>query len=157
MNDKITAVYVIDEKLKNLANLSVASLLHFNKNAKVYALTCRKNVKIEGAQTVLIDVDFKFRRRGKNDRISDAAYLKLWIPEILSEDKILYLDADTVVQKPILDLWNIDINFLGATESHNAELQKCAELGIKKYALSGMMLMNLKSLRAVDFKNACLS
>ena len=84
-----------------------------------------------------------------------ANYYRLFIPEIVKEDRALYLDADIVVNRKIDDLYNADISntFLAAVDNmdiynhHELEMESSA-----KYFNSGVMLINLECWRANNVK-----
>ena len=92
----------------------------------------------------------------KNSRVSVGAFYKLVIPQLISPEieKIIYLDADILVNMDIQELWQIDLKDhpLGVvTESLNGikGFSICRDGIIKTedYFNSGVMLMNLKMLR----------
>lgn len=81
---------------------------------------------------------------------------RCWLPKILKEDKILYLDIDTLVLDNLDDLWNIDIsNYAIAAwpEDRDNELimDWCMpprkKMKYSKYINSGVVLFNLKFIR----------
>lgn len=98
---------------------------------------------------------------GKFSNISLATYYRLAIPQIIENiDKVLYLDSDIIVNKDIKKLWNIDISdsYLAAIED-NPSIAKNAIQRLKysaqySYFNAGVMLLNLKNLRLIDFTNA---
>ncbi len=157
MNETLNAVYVLDKKLLNLAKLSIASLRFFHPEANIYVLSTAPIDSIENVKNIVIDPQKKFRRRGKKDRISDAAYLKLYIPEFVPERKVLFIDADTVVQAPLDELWAQKCEYICAVELAWGWRERCKELNISKYAISGMMLMNCENLLKDNFRQKCLA
>ncbi len=108
----------------------------------------------------------------KIDRITDcihcrdyytpAIYYRLMIPEMFPQyDKVLYMDCDTVLLADVAELYDIDIgeNYIGAVADQAVaavpefvEYTKSA-LGIlaEKYFNSGVIVMNLKKFRELDF------
>lgn len=101
---------------------------------------------------------------------SIANYYRLFLCDVLkNEDKIIYLDSDIIVQDDIFKLWATDMqNYaIAAALDKNAagiaitpdevNLKRlCARLNIKKpknYFNSGVMIMNLKKLRDMNFLN----
>ena len=94
-----------------------------------------------------------------NPNISYAAYLRLFIPNLLSQniDKVLYLDCDIVVIGSLFELWNKDIcqYCLAALDDYgNAQKSGAERLGLEsgfKYFNSGVMLINLQKLREMNF------
>ena len=132
----------------------MASVMRYNKDVKFVVMT-DKQMNIPGAELYYIKPDrslFKFR---EVDRMRDGVYYKFYLPQ-LPYDKILYIDCDVLCQRPLKDLWDEPCDFICATESHQYGRVQAAELGLQKYALTGMMLMNLKALREVNFTQKCL-
>lgn len=154
MKDKIIIAYVCDKHYIDFLKISMESIKNYNKNVE-FVILSRDFFTIDDAQVYTFipeDIRFKFR---KNDRMHEGVYYKFWLP-ILPYDKILYIDCDVICQKPLDDLWNIKCPFICATESHSYGKIQANELGLDKYALSGMMLMNLKELRKQNFTKRCL-
>jgi lipopolysaccharide biosynthesis glycosyltransferase len=88
---------------------------------------------------------------------NSVIYFRLLLPEILpvSLHKVLYLDCDLIVRKPIDALWNIDLNdhLLAAVEDNVISKQK-EQLGLPqsfKYFNSGVLLINLDKWRRQSF------
>ena len=88
-------------------------------------------------------------------------YFRLFAPKYLPDDidRILYLDADTLVINKLDDLYNMDFegNYFIATTHVNKILHKLNEirLGIDKdepYINTGVLLMNIKELKKLDFE-----
>lgn len=146
--------YVADEHYLPYLKRSMESVRKYNKNAKFVVLTS-KVFQLPGSEvyTITPDTDkFKYR---KKDRMHEGVYYKFYLPK-LPFDKVLYIDADVLCQRPLNDLWNEKCDFICATESHIYGKTQATQLGLKKYALTGMMLMNLKALRKADFTQKCL-
>ena len=147
---KITVAYCIDEKYKPLAEVSIKTLRKHNKNIKVVVVS-ESPIPVLGADEYYIfNLGGQHRNRGHGDRITNASYLKLCLPN-LPYDKIIYLDADTIIQKSLDEIWRKRIKYIGVTESHKYGNIQAKELGLKKYALAGFMVMNLKNLRGINF------
>ena len=143
-------VYCLDSSYVLFAEVSIQTLKKYNPTVKV-VIVSEKPLKVKGADEYYVfDLGGQHRNRGVGDRISNAAYLKLMLPK-LPYDKIIYLDGDTLIQKPIDEIWNMDIEYIGVTQSHKYGDKQAKELGIERYALSGFMVMNLKNLRKINF------
>ncbi len=96
------------------------------------------------------------------DYYTPAIYYRLMIPEMFPKyEKVLYMDCDTVLLEDVAKLYNIDIgdNYIGAVADQAVaavpqfvEYTKNA-LGIlaEKYFNSGVIVMNLKKFREIDF------
>ena len=130
------------------------SVKRYNKDVKFVVLS-KNELNIRGAETYTVVPHshlFKFK---EHDRMQEGVYYKFYLP-LLPYKKILYMDCDTICQRPLNELWDMPCKFINATESHNYGKVQAMELGLKKYAISGMMLMNLDELRKADFTNKCL-
>lgn len=148
--------YVCDEKYLPFLRISMASIKRYNKDVKFVVLT-KERFYVEGAKVITFTPDtglFKFR--GANDRMGDGVYYKFYLP-LLPYDKVLYIDCDVVCQRPLNELWETECPFICATESHAYGLLQARELGLKRYALTGMMLLNLKEMRRANFTKRCLA
>lgn len=98
------------------------------------------------------------------DYFSKTTYYRLLIPDLYPEyDKALYLDSDIIILEDIANLFNINIgnNLVGAVPDgaiqSTKEFQEYVELVVgmshyNKYFNAGILLMNLKELRAIRFK-----
>ena len=78
-------------------------------------------------------------------------------------DKAIYIDSDTCIPGDISELYNIDLKdnlFGGCTDISCQDNEILCEyfrlnagVSIKEYINSGVLLMNMKKLREVDFEN----
>ena len=149
-------VWVVDKKYSGYCKISIESYKQHNPEAKCIVVSEEHLPEDIGYdENVIIKLPKMYRNRGQGDRITNTAYLKLFLTD-LPYDKILYVDADTLCQHPLDDLWNIDIEYIGLTESHSFGKKQAIALGLERYGLSGMMLMNLKNLREIGFTDRCL-
>lgn len=144
-------VYITDKNYIDYVNTSARSLLRYN-DAKIIVVS-PEPIETE-FENLVIPIDREYKHRD-HDRITDAAYLKLYLPQ-LPYDKVLYLDGDTLVLQPLDELWELEPKYIAITESHDFGKVQAQDLGVKKYGLTGMMLMNLKNLREFNFTEKCL-
>ncbi len=100
------------------------------------------------------------------DYYSKATYYRLFIPNLYKQyDKVLYLDSDIVVKGDISELFNIDLgdNLVGAIPDNFVQntplawdyVENHIPLGKgnhSKYFNAGILLMNTKRLREIDFE-----
>ena len=142
-------VYVFDKNYIELYKISSRSLLKHNPEAKITVVSPEPL----GLENNIVITPPELKQR-ENDRITKTTYLKLLLTQ-LPYDKILLIDADTIIQGSLKELWNKDV-YLGMTQSHTAGLEQAKEHGHDKYFLSGVMLMNLKALREDNFTEKCL-
>ena len=166
-------VFNVDNGYVRHMCVTILSILDKNPNEEIvfHIITCNlsKNNReyicslLIGwhASVTFYDVDINILKKfsvGKltgNPNISYAAYLRLFIPDLLQKDidKVLYLDCDIVVINCLNDLWNQYC--LAALEDYgNAQECGVKRMGIEKgfkYFNSGVMLLNLQKLREINF------
>ena len=147
-------VYVADKNYTNYLERSIKSFKKFNPDAEFVVMTeeLLTRVTIPQFKYTLPKV---FKNRGYGDRISNTAYLKLFLTE-LPYDKIIYVDCDTICQAPLKELWDMPCEYINLTESHSYGKKQAKAIGTEKYGLTGMMVMNLKNLRKINFTEKCL-
>ena len=97
------------------------------------------------------------------DYFSNATYYRILIPDMYPQyDKVIYLDADTVVLEDIAILYNTDMEdnlVAGVPEPWFAEYKEFQTYALKVIGVSdykeyinvGVLLMNLKALREMHF------
>lgn len=103
--------------------------------------------------------DFPIGKGTCNERLSSAAYLRLFIPELLPESihKVLYLDSDIVVCGSLKDLWETSIEdycVASVDDCWPFVESEARRLGLpigKRYFNSGVMLLNLDKMREMSF------
>lgn len=80
--------------------------------------------------------------------INESAFYRLFIPEVIKVDKVIYLDIDLIVLTDIKDLWEIPCRYLSACKDPLNDMQ-LTKLGLNKpyYINSGVLLMNTKAIR----------
>lgn len=100
------------------------------------------------------------------DYFSKTTYYRLFIPNLYKEfDKVLYLDSDIVVKGDISELYNTQLgenlvgaipdDFVSSTPIAWGYVENHIPLGKgnhQKYFNAGILLMNCKKLREIDFK-----
>jgi lipopolysaccharide biosynthesis glycosyltransferase len=91
----------------------------------------------------------------EDPQFTGAMWYRIFLPELLpGVERVLYLDADTIVADSLDPLWRTDLgdNYLGAVTNvfQRNHLQRPAELGLagpQVYFNSGVLLMNLELMR----------
>jgi lipopolysaccharide biosynthesis glycosyltransferase len=142
-------------------NIHVLYSGELGENAEKVLSLAEENFRISftdvSAKSALIQSVMRCR-----DYYTSAIYFRLFIPELFPcYDKAIYLDCDIVLRADIAKLYDIPIGdaYVGAVadEVVSAIPEFCLyvkeALGIapKKYFNSGVLTMNLKALRALDF------
>ena len=112
----------------------------------------QKNVKIYQVKATEKNLDYKHLGRFETFK---PAMQKIFISDYLNNiDKVLYLDADTIIQQDLSELYNTDIEDVYISASRDGLMfmfpQHITEIGLNWrnfYFNSGVMLMNLKKIR----------
>ena len=105
------------------------------------------NTKIDIIETTNLYKDF-----GENHiYVSKAALFKFALPNLINEDKVLYLDGDIIVKEDISDFYNTNISnyYAAVIRDLVAEIEGSDNIRIKNnhYFNSGVMLLNLAKMR----------
>ncbi len=93
-----------------------------------------------------------------SSRFSKTVYARLLIPDLISEEKILYLDSDVIVQGDLSKLYNTDVSehtIAGVYDEGGAETSKIPRVLGDLYINSGVLVMNLSLLRKNNFLKKC--
>ena len=110
---------------------------------------------------VLENITDRIENRFKNTFIPEI-YFRLFIPEIFTEyDKGIYIDSDIVVPGDISELYNKELeeNLIGACVDKSVQdipeimnyYENAVGISRNEYVNSGVLLMNLKTLREKGF------
>src|SRR5574344_366442 len=151
------------EYLYNIKILNTNTISKENQN-KIISKYKHDNFEIEFVDITekVKSIDDKLHTR---DYYSKSTYYRLFIPTLYANlDKALYLDSDIVVKGNIANLFNTDIEeyYVGAINDGAIvsvkEFQHYAEkvVGVDNYTHyfnAGILLMNLKKMREIDFEN----
>lgn len=102
------------------------------------------------------DIDMQDNRWYRQYTI--GALFRLLIPEVLTNlHKVIYFDADLLVNRDIRELWNIDISHYSIAAIHDIGFERGitpavpirkGEVEMAKYFNSGVIVMNLDKIRA---------
>ena len=141
----MTVVYCANRKIYPQLPTTINSLLQNNPNIeKIYLLieddsmSYINNPKIEFINCN--NFDFLIRK-GINctKRFPYMATVRCFLAKILKEDKVIYLDIDTIVDGDLSELWSLNLN--------NNYIAAHFENRKINYINSGVLLMNLKLIR----------
>lgn len=145
--NRIEIVYTIDANYLKYFSKSVKSVLKHNPHAHITVIS---NEKLDIPFDVIV---MKLPRKMKlkeKDRLSEATYLRLLLPN-LPYEKVIYLDADVINQASLKELWNMNCDYICLAETSVQWKNIAKSFNHEKYADAGVMLMNLKALRADHF------
>lgn len=99
----------------------------------------------------------------ENVHLKKQTYYRLLMPELINEDKVLYLDSDVFVKKSLKSFYNTDItnHIIAGVEdisygktSGNKEMMYLHN--INNYFNAGILLWNLKKFREENFFEKCI-
>ena len=163
------AIHSLKEKVSKeyLYTIKVLYTNITDENKKEIMKYAKDNIQIEfvNVQEQLERLKDKLLVR---DYYSNATYYRILIPNMYKQyDKAIYLDADIIVLDDVAKLYNVDMGdalLAGAPEpwfEEYEEFQNYAEriIGVpsyKKYINVGVIVMNLKELRNMNFEDVFL-
>lgn len=138
-------VYLIEE------GISYNNQIAFKELAKKY----NRNIII----IPFIDLNNKLEN-AKSYYNSKATYAKLLASTFCKEDKIIYIDSDTIITKSLVNMWRIDIdNYLIAGVQDCLQDYYLDSVGMDvddRYINGGILIFNLKKWREVALEKQFL-
>lgn len=158
-NDENSAAYLaatLASVLENTNRIWNISIIHesFSENnrRKINELMRKYPSKIEYIQVDRKELEKAMIHKGSN--LESKNFLKLYIPEILkTADRAIYLEYDTIVLKPLENLYNMDLDgkSIGVIpEGREIQKEKIDSLKLDKkrvYFNSDIIVMDLERLR----------
>lgn len=161
-------VYASDDGYVGLAAISAVSLLKHNPGARIHLLgyklkaesieIVRSRVERHGGSFSHFDVTpliSKLELLKVSHYTSYAIFARIFIPELIrTDDRVLYLDCDTLVTDRLNDLMRIDLHghaFALALDAVHPTYKKVISIPSNRpYYNSGVMLMDLAAWRSHD-------
>lgn len=124
--------------------------------AKLKVLLEQSNIQVE---LLACDVTYFSLCEGAShegsSHLTSASYLRLFAPDLLTnEDKVIYIDCDTIVLTDLQDLYDIKLNdsrFGGVIDEIGSKTSQVPRVADDTYINSGVLLMDLKGLRNDGF------
>lgn len=125
--DEMYIVYASDDNFSDIMGVSILSLFENNKDENINIYILDSNISKDNKdkiESICVNYSKKLPMwiQAKNindvlginvemDRGSLSQYARLFIGDLLDKDikRVLYLDCDTIIEKSIKDLWNIDL------------------------------------------------
>ncbi len=198
---KIKVIMSTDDNFVPVTAVSIISLLKYAAKDTFYDINIMSNISNENkialqrltkfnAQSSVNIIDicnnkncieiFNLAKESlKNSQISAMTFIRFFLPEIFTEDdKVLYIDVDTLVLKDLTDLYNVDVTdyYAAVVEDYiiksacetnelvpefnvsvNEYLQNCLHIQDGRYFNSGVMVINLKRMRAHNISEKLFS
>lgn len=170
MMKEITTVFITDDNYVVQTAVAATSLKESHRGKKVKTYIVGHNLsdinkqkiselQSEEFEVIFIDPENRNRIKGikgpdeKYVAASKAALYKFDLPNLINEEKVLYLDGDVVVKGDLSELFttNIDNVYAAVVSDLPQVLYQTPvfdEGNGKKYFNTGMMLLNLTKMRA---------
>ncbi len=141
-----------DRRFSEQVVTTLKSVCYHNRNLRFYLLNrdfpgewfACLNAALQRSDCELIDVKIRnddIRKFATYPHISDATYFRYFIPEWITEETVLYLDCDVVVNSSLQTVFEMDLGsrFVVAATDHIAETVH--GMG-RDYFNAGVMLIN---------------
>ena len=107
--------------------------------------------KYSNCKMEIINMGNKYSNYFAMNYKSPAVYYRLELSNIIKKyDKIIYLDADTMVHKDLTEMFNLDMGNYYYMGFPDRDLTFRKFKGTRNFINSGVMLINLKKLREVN-------
>jgi len=180
-SQQIDVVFSVDDAYADYALVTMYSITKSNKTFKkihFHVITndmndsnqsmikaMERNVPNICVDFIFIDIEIFINFPLNIKHISPIVYGKFVIANALKDiDRVLYLDADTIIFHDLLDLWETNLEGKCIAGSHkpyiNTQFPGYKEfIGLKKdstYINAGVMLMNLKRIRELKMTEKLL-
>jgi len=168
LTQQIPVVFCFDANYAPYAAVATFSLARSAQNPlKIYWVVSRdlekasflrdhlKNLGIEVSITVADGNPFAHWKT--KDHVNTAANLRLLIPTVIKEAKVIYLDCDTLVLADLAPLYETDTKDFaigGVIDPDGPKFNKILQNG-REYMNSGVLLMNLDLMREEEFLKKC--
>jgi lipopolysaccharide biosynthesis glycosyltransferase len=158
--------YSVNDNYFDLFEVSLKSLLDFNVINKIYVLNSNLSDKyIQKTKAIcntlceieFIRIDINLFKNIEINYLSAETYYRLLLPKLINDDKVWYIDVDTIVLGSINQPYYQNLDFMVAavpkpsqddleTKKIKLKMSKDAE-----YFNAGVLLLNLLKLRQTNF------
>ena len=157
-NTKRAVVFAGDYAYIRQIETAMKSICRHNSRLKIYVLNkdipqewfsrLRMYIQEMGGDLIdckLIGPQFQMNWSNKLPHINHMTFARYFIPDFVTEDRVLYLDSDLVVTGDLTDLFELDLgeNYLAATRS-------CFSAGVGFNA--GVLLINNKKWKSNNMR-----
>lgn len=150
----MTAVYALNRNLYPWLPLTLNSLFTHNPDCKVYVICEDDEIpQVKDKRVTFLNInsypDFEINPMYKFYVLSKFTFVRLWIAEILEENRVIWLDVDTIITDSLEPLWNIDLGPKVLAGVFDAEPTFSIVPG--PYINAGILLMDLDKWRRYGF------
>ena len=157
-NTKRAVVFAGDYAYIRQIETAMKSLCRHNSHLKIYLLNqdipqewvsqIRIYLQEMGGDLIdckLIGSQYKMNWSNKLPHINHMTFARYFIPDFVTEDKVLYLDSDLIVTGDLTDLFELDLG-----ENYLAAARSCFGAGLGFNA--GVLLINNKKWRSENIR-----
>lgn len=165
----------ISSLIKNASKDYIYDIIVLYTNINEEDLKILKSMETDNVNIIAMSMDERQKELTKGsttnlctDYYSLSIYFRIFIPLMFPEyDRGIYLDSDMVVTGDISELFNFDLqgNPIGAVVDQSVQtvpvfidyINTGLGVDVKKYINSGVLVMDMKQLRELNFCNKFLS
>ena len=166
LNQKVAIAYGLNNQYTYPTIVSMTSILEnsYSHTYYIFYLLVDKSTFKEENKKKLMNLEDKYERcevyileisresikNANTKRYPLAAYYRLPLSDLIPDlNRIIYLDGDTIIYTDLSEMYNLEMGnnvMLGFVDN---SYQKAEEFGIRtyKYIVSGVLLINLKTIR----------
>ena len=148
----MNVVYCVTASYLDKIVPSIRSLRDHNK-ANIFIVTETDEVDIENVKVINISDQIYFPKNSVNynNMFTYIGLLKVCYQSLLPCNKVIHLDADTIVNDSLKDMWDIDLEgkWYAMCQEYNGRYKPFGN----RYYNAGIMLINLKQLRKDDIQD----
>jgi len=166
LNQKVAVAYGLNNQYTYPTIVSMTSILEnsYSHTYYIFYLLVDKATFKEENKKKLMNLEDKYERcevyileisrasikNANTKRYPLAAYYRLLLSDLIPDlNRIIYLDGDTIIYTDLSEMYNLEMGnnvMLGFVDN---SYQKAEEFGIRtyKYIVSGVLLINLKTIR----------
>ncbi len=144
----------IDENYISQSKVVMRSILANTSSDVTFYIIGVDKRHFEGFNVVCLDVPDISVIKARTDykHITTSACFRLFAPFILKDvDKVIYLDCDLIVLDDIAKLWEYEPKYVAGVQDPMYRYQARKNRLKHLYINSGVMVMNLKNLRKIDW------
>lgn len=150
-NTKINVVYCVTSDYLEKIKPSIRSLRAFN-DVNIYVVTETDETDIEDVMLINVANQQYFPKDSVNynNMFTHIGLLKVCYQVLLPIDKVIHLDADTIINGSLKPMWEIDLKdkWYAMTPEYKGRYKPFGD----KYYNAGIMLLNLEELRKADIQ-----
>ena len=149
----MNVAYCITKDYIDKVKPSIRSLKDNNPDSKIYIVTETDTVDIPDVTVIDISNQEWFPRSGINyfNQFTYIGFLKVCYQTLIPEDKLIHMDADTVIVDSLEPMWNINLEGKWYAMCNERQQTFYKPFG-ENYYNAGVMLLNLKQLREDDIQ-----